>query len=246
VAMERWAAFRVRHGLSNVPVPLLTAPDGNAKFAKTEAFVYGLALAQSDSSGVNTCRFATPECRAACVSYAGKGELDMVKRARTVRTLFLHEDPDAFCTLLLFEVGKAWRKHGVQVRVRLNTFSDIPWERVFPELFERFPLVRFYDYTKWGATRTKDVSMSPNYHLTYSASEHTSDLALPDLTADHVNVAVVFGRTPSQPLPTTYMGVRVVDGDKSDDRFLDPQGVIVGLRAKGRMRRPGFAMVRAG
>jgi hypothetical protein len=36
--------------------------------------------------------------------------------------------------------------------------------------------------------------------------------------------------------PATYRGVRVVDGDLSDERFLDPRPALVGLRAKGRAR----------
>jgi hypothetical protein len=35
-------------------------------------------------------------------------------------------------------------------------------------------------------------------------------------------------------LPQTYLGKQVVDGDATDLRFLDPRGVIVGLKAKGK------------
>jgi len=45
-------------------------------------------------------------------------------------------------------------------------------------------------------------------------------------------------------LPATYLGIRVVDGDKTDDRTTDPRGVIVGLRAKGAMRKGSWRMVR--
>jgi hypothetical protein len=34
-------------------------------------------------------------------------------------------------------------------------------------------------------------------------------------------------------LPETFHGLKVIDGDKDDLRFLDPKGVIVGLIAKG-------------
>jgi hypothetical protein len=43
------------------------------------------------------------------------------------------------------------------------------------------------------------------------------------------NVAVVFNE-----LPETYLGKPVINGDESDLRFLDPKGVIVGLKAKGK------------
>ena len=44
-----------------------------------------------------------------------------------------------------------------------------------------------------------------------------------------VNVAVVFRKE----LPSTWNNVEVIDGDKTDLRFLDGRGKIVGLTAKG-------------
>ncbi len=37
-------------------------------------------------------------------------------------------------------------------------------------------------------------------------------------------------------MPSKWAGIKVVDGDISDLRFKDEQGVIVGLRAKGKAR----------
>ena len=51
-----------------------------------------------------------------------------------------------------------------------------------------------------------------------------------------VNVAVVFI---GESLPTEWLGRPVIDGTTHDMRFLDPQGVIIGLLAKGRARRDG-------
>jgi hypothetical protein len=48
-----------------------------------------------------------------------------------------------------------------------------------------------------------------------------------------MNVAVVFA---GNDLPTEWNGKPVIDGDTDDLRFLDPQGVIVGLRAKGKAK----------
>ena len=47
-----------------------------------------------------------------------------------------------------------------------------------------------------------------------------------------MNVAVVF-----ESVPETYIGKTVVDGDDTDLRFLDPKGVVIGLKAKGRARK---------
>jgi hypothetical protein len=45
-------------------------------------------------------------------------------------------------------------------------------------------------------------------------------------------------------LPSTWLGFPVIDGDRHDARFLDPAGVIVGLRAKGlaRVDTSGFTI----
>ena len=248
VAKSAWADFRAQHGLSRVAVPLLTAPDGNAKYEKTlkggYAAVYGLALLPADGSGFNVCRFSTPECRAACVAYAGHGDLDTVKRARYVRTLFLAEYTSEFLTLLMHEIRAAWHKHGSALRVRLNSFSDLRWERICPEIFSTFTAVRFYDYTKWPVTQRAFEGMPPNYHLTQSVSERTRDSTIADYAWAGVNQAVVFRVERDEPLPTTWRGVRVIDGDKSDNRGDDPRGVIVGLRAKGRMRKGEWKMAR--
>ena len=45
-------------------------------------------------------------------------------------------------------------------------------------------------------------------------------------------MAVVFNK-----LPETYKGKRVIDGDKTDLRFLDSKNVIVGLVPKGKGKK---------
>ena len=235
-AKWRWRTFRKFKGLSDVAVPLLTAPDGNAKMDKTQKFgvyIYGLALAASDLSGLNVCRYATPLCRKGCLQYAGHNNMEHAQAAQRVKTLFLQADPRAFITLLVHEIAKAQAKHDLTLRIRLNVLSDIPWEQVHPELFERFPTVAFYDYTKWPHGSRVVPS---NYNLTYSASERMSDKQVYLLTEAGEKVAVVFATTRTHDLPTSYKGMTVVDGDAHDDRWLNPQGTIIGLRAKGPMR----------
>jgi hypothetical protein len=46
-------------------------------------------------------------------------------------------------------------------------------------------------------------------------------------------MAVVF----RDKLPKTFRGLRVINGDADDLRFLDPKGVVVGLKAKGKAKR---------
>ena len=125
--------------------------------------------------------------------------------------------------------------------VRLNGTSDLPWERIDPELFEEFSHVTFYDYTKVAGRITPN-----NYHITFSRSEENEAQALKELRRGK-NVAVVFGQlgpaiAKTQPLPPTwYAGpygeqFEIIDGDEHDLRFIDPVsdiGYVIGLRAKG-------------
>ena len=38
-------------------------------------------------------------------------------------------------------------------------------------------------------------------------------------------------------IPTEFLGMKVVDGDQDDLRFLDPTGVVVALYAKGQAKK---------
>jgi hypothetical protein len=237
-ARALWEEVRETHGLKGAPA-LLTPPEGNAKFAKTAVPTYGLALAPHKlSATVNVCRYATPECRAGCVAFAGHGEMPFVQRVRIARTEFLAQHPDAFVALLTGELERLVSNRK-RYAVRLNTFSDLPWERIAPALFT-LPRIQFYDYTKWPMDLRAD--RPANYHLTYSASERTTGAQVVDYVTGGQNVAVIFAVKRGQPLPTEYLGCRVIDGDKSDARYRDPVGVVVGLRAKGRMARGSWTM----
>jgi hypothetical protein len=92
-----------------------------------------------------------------------------------------------------------------------------------------FPEVQFYDYTKHPKPWLRTL---PNYHLTFSHSGHNVADCLEALQHG-INVAVVFSTRRGEPLPETWNGSPVIDGDLHDCRFLDSAGVVVGLRAKG-------------
>ena len=226
-ARKAWKAFRVGEGWAAEAPPLLTAPTDNMKLGKDGKHqTWGLALAPSNASGFNVCRFATRECKAGCVAYAGNGFFPKIQEARQLKVRFLHAHPLHFVTLLEHEI----RRLPKTTHVRLNTFSDIPWEWIAPWITERG---NFYDYTKWPERES-----SSKYYLTYSASERTTDADILH-TLERMNVAVIFDVGRTKALPKEYLGVKVVDGDKSDARWRDPQGVIVGLRAKGRLGARG-------
>ena len=217
---------------------LLTWPDGNSKLAKSVRPTYGLSLAPSTVSGEwNNCRYATKGCIKACLNTAGKGTFPVVQQGRVWKTLFLGADPQAFLDLLIHEIDLAVRRDEA-VNVRLNVLSDIPWERITPALFTLWgDAVKFYDYTKWP-----DRAGSNVLDVTFSASERTTHQKVVGRSRAGQNVAMVFDTKVGQPLPLSWHGVTVVDGDESDDRTLDPRGRIVGLRAKGfaKQDRSGF------
>ena len=116
--------------------------------------------------------------------------------------------------------------------LRLNGTSDIQWETIQvngQNIFEIFPDVQFYDYTKIPTRKVSDIE---NYHLTWSYSEANMKYAN---WFDKIayNIAVVFNGS----LPIHFKGREVVNGDETDLRFLDKQNVIVGLKAKGKAKK---------
>lgn len=225
---------------------------GNHKTAKGEALgfkTYGLHLSPSDKSGYNTCKWASKGCRAACLDTAGRGNMSNVQSARVNKTRFFFEHREEFLSQLLKEINGAIRsaeRQGFTPCFRLNLTSDIAWESVEIKgktLFDIFPDVIFYDYSKsFDRCKASRVSKSwpNNYHLTYSRSERTHPFVIDSLLALGCNVAVVFRGE----LAKSYRGHRVIDGDLTDLRFRDAQGVIVGLVAKGLGKRDesGFVL----
>ena len=105
-------------------------------------------------------------------------------------------------------------------------------------IFEIFPDVQFYDYTKIPRR-----NVPANYHLTFSYSGVAEFQPVVEKQLEHkpdTNLAVVFGSE----LPATFYGREVVNGDASDIRFLDDHFVVVGLTAKGKAKtdRSGFVV----
>lgn len=234
-AQRLWVDFRRSQGIvSDCKVPLLSAPDSNAKLKKGSVPIYGLSLAPATVSGeYNTCSWSTALCRKGCLNTAGKGELDRVQRGRKLKTLFLGQHPGAFLTLLDAEITKAEQKHK-DLRVRLNVLSDLEWERFASWIFSRKYTTKFYDYTKseQRALLVGTTLWPQNYRLVFSASERVSDAEVKELLQNHVSVSMVFDRVPEQ-----YMGIPVVCGDDHDDRWAEPHGSLIGLKGKGRMRQ---------
>jgi hypothetical protein len=213
--------------------PLLSPPGTNPKLSKAKNVlpIWSLSLAPAAQSGKwHVCPASTPACEAGCLGWysghAGMGAGDnTVRRARRRRTeALMHPD---YCRATLIRLAHELETAAASgpIAVRLNTFSDIPWETVWPDLFTRPGLknVIWYDYTKIPTRRPPAC-----YHLTLSWTPQ-ADRAAGEWLARGGNVAVVFGVRKPADLPRTWRGYPVLDGTASDERWQDPAGHIVGL-----------------
>lgn len=207
------------------------------------------------------CAGSSQDCRDSCLVFAGQNASERYNTYRKVaQTMALLNEPAAFLRMLVESIEMWMRELGAQCGclrpfVRLNVLSDVPWELVAPWLFEHFegasvgtsgdPLM-FYDYTKVAGRRTPK-----NYDLTFSVSGTDANRAwAKDEIERGRRIAVVFlghkkvGESWQQirpkgptaiaqmPLPRTFWGLKVIDGDISDVRPYDPAPACVGLRWK--------------
>ena len=219
---------------------------GNHKTIKGEKIgwrTYGLHLAPHTLAGRNVCAHASAGCAAACLNTAGRGIMHSVQEARIKKTKWFFEDRLAFTLQLIKEIKsrkKSAIKNNLTPCFRLNLTSDLPWENLSVML--PFPFLQFYDYTKDKKRMLRHLNgeLPPNYYLTYSRSEETRDEEIHDLCDKGGNVAIVF----RDHLPSEWQGIKVVDGDINDLRFLDGYSKIVGLRAKGLAKKDetGFVL----
>ena len=231
--MENENIFRVNR--------LLTT---NTKLEKSvDGFILlGLQLSPNNlnSTNQNVCPFASPQCKEACLASAGRGAFSNVKQARINRTDLFFSNKNIFLYKLIEEIHAAEKKaikKKLKLAIRLNTLSDLPWEKIRYEgasIMQIFPNVQFYDYTK-NPHRMKSFvagGFPSNYHLTFSRSE-CNDLKVDEILEAGGNVAVVFRNK----LPKKWRGKKVIEGDTNDARFLDHKNVVVGLLAKGKARK---------
>ena len=205
---------------------------------------------------------AIASCVEACLYTAGRGQMNNVQTASQRKAEWFYRDRASFMDQLIQDIHKFvnyCEKRNIQPCVRLNGTTDIRWELIKVEgwsyswnhdeyfddieaknIFELFPEVQFYDYTKISNRKTKNIK---NYHLTWSYSGANADYAakLNDALDNGMNAAVVFRKEYKLP---QWRGINVTDGDKDDLRFLDPCNSIVALYAKGAARhdKTGFVV----
>jgi len=218
---------------------LSTANPKIQKGTKLGYLSFILHLAPADLSGRETCPKRTAGCTAACLNTAGRGGMfkrgettNSIQRARIRKTQYFFSDRAGFMLDLAYDIQKAIRfaeKQGLTPVIRLNGTSDLSWEKyevpVFctENIFELFPNVQFYDYTKVLGRKVKHI---PNYHLTFSKADgNDSDVA--EALMQGMSVVAVYDEIPAD----------VPSADETDLRFLDPKGIMLGLKAKGRAKK---------
>jgi len=234
----------------------------------------GISFLPNTMAGLgDLCPYQTKACTANCLNVSGRSEhggtpAADIMNCRMRRTMLYVHLPDVFFMRVMVLLTKHAHDTGVdRYAFRPNVLSDIaweklkfysPWARGMVTLIEGVPLkapIQFYDYTKNAAryARFMEGVFPQNYHLTFSLSELNALYAFYAL--DHGgSVAVVFdtdpasyGRypKPAKPLPESFCGYPVIDGDVTDLRFVDRemfgipkgQGYVVGLRLKGHKHR---------
>ncbi|HEY5657893.1 MAG TPA: hypothetical protein VIY27_08890, partial [Myxococcota bacterium] len=206
--------------------------------------VFGFKGAMRSRTGETVCLRATPECMAVCLLFTGQNVMGVrANELKAAKSKAFLNEPHAFCRMLYASID-AWscRKasFGYEPYIRLNVYSDIPWELLWPDLFDEFPDVQFYDYTKIPGR----AALPDNYDLTFSYSGRNRADTIHEVTVLNRRVAAVF-LTPKHKLPAVWRdregrgpGLRVIDGEVSDLRPLDPPNdedptpVCVGLTYK--------------
>ena len=217
----------------------------NAKTIKGDkiGFYTGiLYLAPSDISGYQVCPMAKlATCDKACLYTSGRGAFNSIQQARINKTKQYFENREWFMQNIVKDIIKGQSKAnklGLQLLIRLNGTSDIRWESVaftdldgkqYNNIFERFPDVQFYDYTK----DVNRKNIPSNYDLTFSYSGvATFKPYVNKAMFRGMRIAVVFRH--EKDIPSTFKGLPTISGDNSDVRHVEPQGHIVALYAKGK------------
>ena len=220
---------------------------GDAKTVKGQKKNWVTAIQYFSPAGAggvpDYCPHASPGCRAACLFHSGQMGIQAGKW-QIQRTMRFAKNPKKYVDGLKKSIANAnaWaKKQGMNLAVRLNGTSDIPWERTPGS--DGFSVIRhhgttqFYDYTKNPSRMQDNIDGKhpKNYHLTYSRDERPeSHMHSMNFLKQGGNVAAVFdvSKTGGK-LPDTYMGYRVINGDETDLRFLDHEEKEPGLEHEG-------------
>jgi len=210
---------------------LLDTSGGNTKLAKNnrdiKLRVAGLSMMPDDLLCIMRWIAA---CALECLRSSGRGTFDSVERARQAKTDWYHEDRKAFIAQLIKEITlfeKLCIRTGVECWIRLNVLSDVRWElEQNGAIPQQFPNINFYDYTK-VSKRLKKLPANYQLMFSYSKAKDYEKYVEKALQTDVPMSVVFYG-----PMPSTFLGREVVNGDVSDILNLYQRGKIIGLTYK--------------
>jgi hypothetical protein len=213
-------------------------------------------------AGRTVCPYSTPGCSQHCIDTTGRMVYDTHRNARVSKTKLFREFREEFMAQLRGEVGM----HAVRARVlgmtptiRLNGTSDLAfWQWEDEWLDPSVEGLRMVEYTKRPPGRGMLAALRRGWSFTFSWSDSPLSFERSLVWANHgVNTAVVVAGSPGSSRTVdkavaaalvergALMGRPVIDGDKHDARFLDPQvGGWTVLKAKGKAHndRTGFVV----
>lgn len=213
-------------------------------------------LAPFNLAGSNVCAMAEQAgCIKGCLNTAGRGQMNNVQIARINKTKRYLANRAAFMDELVADLEAFVRycqRKGVKPAVRLNGTSDIQWEVAHiasrgdkrGSVFELFPEIQFYDYTKIYKRVYRELPANYRLVLSYSnASEAFGKAIMKAHVETGANMAVVYRTKERRDAEIARTKGLVIDGDSDDLRFLDPKGVVVGLYAKGQAKKDDSGFV---
>ncbi len=262
--IREWGEYRDNGG--KLATKLLTTSTKTRK-DNVSYFTKILYLQPANESGINLCGFHG-DCAKICLSESGHMAMETIrtqkngtKTARWKRTHYMLAEKRAFHISLQSEIRKHYLycdKKQLMPVVRLNGTSDISWNNVIVSN----PSITFYDYTKdlsrYHSWLKRDGRVPfTNYHITFSCDEKTTPHMFFGKYGSGASGAVVFDVesfkriTKEKTIEINGKLVDIVNGDISDNRFLDytmvdkwsNNPILVALKAKGRARKNGLRFV---
>lgn len=229
--MNNFKFTTIANAKKEIGISYLGNHEISAKIAKNlkvnNQLTYALYLSPSNISGYDVCKFATPECKLGCLATSGHAGMEIISgrnvinNARNKKTQLFFENNEYFMQWLIADIKaneNLAKKKGYGFSVRLNCTSDIDWQNTLylgMNIFEYFPNVNFYDYTK---NPNKFINKPSNYHLTFSYTGKNWGICAM-LLERGFNIAMIFNVKKESELPTKFEGYNVINGDLTDYRI---------------------------
>jgi hypothetical protein len=223
---------------------LLRSGADNVKLAKSDAIgeylTFNLSLMPWKYSGFQTCPIGQ-DCHLDCIGHkSGNNVFRTTQIAKIKRTQAFFKIRPEFMRVLREDIEKIYYAPSPHsMAVRLNTYSDIPWEEY--GIVDAYPGIMFYDYTKLFSRVSIRTYHRENYDLTYSLSAKRHNLeAIQDLNG-HNRLAMVVSRPVYKSIRQTYLsgtdsftykGVTFYNGELHDLTFKYPKKGVLILKEK--------------